>query len=258
MGLKTGSSFQLISNTIAPIILLVPAPCFSMRTIIAAILIPCLVQATEEVKATQSTNGEDALDKVDADELMKMLMDKLSDRLLQSLPLEDSAQDTDMDGTTLGKPGAMAAPASGLKTLPASRPVQPFLRQGNMMSRSSEPEAPEEGALTPDQTRRAMTQMMAGLALLPLALLAGEADAKSGPVKYGTSSDPYVQALVTKSKENMEKNNEERYQTAQWNAKRFSMELNNALKDVKSPNRGWPDVEAKVARDKAVVSGNAR
>merc|ERR1711862_1074843 len=117
------------------------------------------------------------------------------------MPLED----TDLDGTTLGKPSQLAAPTARLNALPFARPV---------------PSQTQAAALTSDQDRRAF---MTGLALLPLVAMVGEADA--------ANTNAFVSKLVEKSKADKKTNDAKRFARQKEWAKQYSIELRKQMTD---------------------------
>jgi len=162
----------------------------TMRAIIVSVMIAFTVQVhAKEVETNEMTD-------VEAEKLIKNVVDKLSDRLLRELNLQDS----DMDGTTLGKPGTagqLAAPSGGLAT-----------------------------ATHPDLDRRSA---MSGLAaMMPLVAIMGQAFA---------DDNAYINALLEKSKANKEKNDAGRLQQANWNSKRYSIELKKASESGESSTK---------------------
>lgn len=196
-----------------------------MRTISVVVLIAFNWQLhAKELEAKQTTNTEDIeklIDQLDSNELVGKVMNKLSDRLLEVL----APQDTDLDDTTLGK---LAAPTSGVGTLPASRPV---MVQGLANRR----------------------EMAAGLALAPLVAIAGKAAAEP--------NQAYIDALLAKTKENKEKNDKSRKAQTAWNAKRWTINnYNTNFKDAKPDGLGsvWGEAGPKVARDEEVLRGLKR
>lgn len=163
-----------------------------MQTVVVAMMIAFFAQG----HAKETTNVEDLLANVDMNELVNKMVDKLSQRL--------NLEDTDMDSTTLGKPGAMATQA---------RPVvSPVLAD-----------------------RRAIA---GGIALMPLVAVVGGANAADKIPNYEQASEnAYISALLENTKNNKAANDAKRAATQAWNGKRFGIMQNRKLKDA------TPDLE---------------
>lgn len=195
-----------------------------MRAIIVATLIAFGVHA-EEPKADQMTDKE-------FDELLNKMVAKLSDRLLG---------DTDLDATTLGKPGAGA-----LATHAALPVARPFMQGGRALPSAALPPKAEELA-----QRR---EILGGLALMPLLAMTGPALADVD------ASNPWVAALLENTKKNKAANDKSRFDVSNFRSRRWSIELfkdpelANAKEWVPGNPKPWSkEVFEKQARDKAIA-----
>jgi len=178
-------------------------------------------QITDQ-EAEELVNQISQMSNKDADDLVSKVINKLSDRLLQMLPLDDMQTESHLDDTTLGKAGAAAM-----------APSQPQL-----MDRRS---------------------LAAGLAMAPL-VVAGQANAaklRDDPVVQTADSNAYVAKLVELSKANKAQNDKGRQATQNWNAKRFSIAQVNRIKDLPDRFDGkGKTVWDKQRADYAVLKGS--
>lgn len=154
----------------------------------AVILIAFLMQVQGKELETSEIN---------ADELANKMLDKLSDRVFKALPLED----TDLDSSTLGKPGQVAMPKARLNALSA----QPGLLGGRTGTVAN--------AMQQDELGR--RSLLASLAMMPVLAIASEAMAED---------NAYIAELLKLSKDNKAKNEQARNAVHDWNGRRFSIE----------------------------------
>lgn len=201
-----------------------------MRTVIVAVLIAFNVQVhADEAKKPEESKMTDT----EFDEVLNKMVAKLSERVFQ---------ETDLDGTTLAKPGA--AMAAARPALPAARP---FLQGRSMPVMNAKLNPAEEAALE-EVGRRAVLN---AVALMPAVLGALATPANAA------SDNSYVAALLANSKANKEKNDKTRKEQQKFRSRRFSIDLFNdpAFFDTKDQDPApWSsDVWKKQAADKKVL-----
>jgi hypothetical protein len=194
----------------------------------AVILIAFLMQVHGKELETSEIN-----------ELANKMINQLSDRVFKALPLED----TDLDSSTLAKPGQVAMPKARLNALSPAQSVLLGGRTGpvsNAMQR-------EEATLASESGRRSLLASMAMMA--PLVAIAGEAMAED---------NAYIAELEKLSKDNKAKNEKARNDVHDWNGRRFSIDTfkDPKLATVPDDMNAMPFIEkvpGKVAADLDVL-----